>query len=331
MLDEGQTLAREGRDVVIGYFEPHGRKDTIAKTEGIELVPRRSIEYRGTVFEEMDVAGILARRPEICLVDELPHTNVPGAERAKRWEDVIALLEAGIDVYSTINVQHLESLNDQVLQITGVRVRETVPDWVMRQADEVVMVDLTPRALLNRLMRGVVYPPDKARRAMDYFFKESTLVALRELALRETAHEVNVRVVDMASRLPRAPLAAVGGERLLVFVTESEAAQALVRRARRVADYLGAEVYAVYIKAGEQVERAVQLARVLQIETRELEGEDHAAALVEFARTHKVTHLFVSRPRYEAPRWLTGRNLVHRIIRLAKEIEVIVVAARGAA
>lgn len=329
MLDEGQTLARDGRDVVIGYFEPHGRKDTIAKTEGIELVPRRCIEYRGSVFEDMDVPGILARQPEICLVDELPHTNVPGAERSKRWEDVIALLEAGIDVYSTINVQHLESLNDQVLQITGIRVRETVPDWVLRQADEVVMVDLTPRALLNRLLRGVVYPPDKARRAMDYFFKESTLVALRELALRETAHEVNVRVVDMASRLPRA--AAVGGERLLVFVTESEAAQALVRRARRVADYLGAEVYAVYAKAGEDVERAVALARVLQIETRELEGDDHAAALVEFARTHKVTHLFVSRPHYEGPRWFTGRNLVHRIVRMAKEIEVIVVAARGAA
>jgi two-component system sensor histidine kinase KdpD len=325
MLDEAQILKRQGRDVVIGYFEPHGRKDTIAKTEGLELVPRRTIEYRGSVFEEMDVPGILARRPEVCLVDELPHTNVPGAERAKRWEDVIALLEAGIDVFSTINVQHLESLNDQVLQITGIRVRETVPDWVLRQADEVVMVDLTPRALLNRLLRGVVYPADKARRAMDYFFKESTLVALRELALRETAHEVNVRVVDMASKLPRAPSASVGGERLLVFVTEIEGAEALVRRARRVADYLGAECYAVYARATQNVERAIALARVLQIETRELEGDDHAQSLVEFARAHKVTHIFVARPRYEGFRWFTGRNLIHRIVRLAKDMEVIVV------
>jgi two-component system, OmpR family, sensor histidine kinase KdpD len=331
MLDEAQTLQRQGRDVAIGYFEPHGRKDTIAKTQGLEMVPRRSIEYRGSTFEEMNVPAILTRRPEICLVDELPHTNVPGAERAKRWEDVIALLEAGIDVFSTINVQHLESLYDQVLQITGIRVRETVPDWVLRQADEVVMVDLTPRALLNRLMRGAVYPSDKARRAMDFFFKESTLVALRELALRETAHEVNVRVVDMASRLPRAPSASVGGgERLLVFVTEVEGAEALVRRARRVADFLGAECYAVYVRAAQQVERAVALARVLHIETRELEGDDHAQALVEFARAHKVTHIFVGRPRYDGVHWFTGRNLIHRIVRLAKEMEVIVVAERRA-
>src|SRR5215471_11631043 len=138
MLDEGQTLRREGEDVVIGYFEPHGRKNTIAKSEGLETVPRRRIEYRGSTFEEMDTAAVLARRPAICLVDELPHTNVPGAERAKRWEDVIALLEVGIEVFTTMNVQHLESLNDQVRQITGIHVRETVPDWVLREADEVV-------------------------------------------------------------------------------------------------------------------------------------------------------------------------------------------------
>jgi len=331
MLDEGQALRARGEDVLIGYFEPHGRKDTIARTVGLETIPRRRLEYRGSEFDEMDTPAILARKPSICLVDELPHTNVPGAERAKRWEDVLALLEAGIEVLTTMNVQHLESLNDQVFQITGIRVRETVPDWVLHDADEVVMVDLTPRALLNRLMRGVVYPADKARRAMDYFFKESTLVALRELALRETAHEVNVRFVDMAGRLPQAPAAGAlgGGERLLVFVTEVEGASALVRRARRVADYLGAECYAVYVREGECVERAVSLARTLHIEARELEGEDRAAALVEFARTHKVTHIFVARPRYSGLRWFTARNLVHRIVQLAKEMEVIVVAGRG--
>ncbi len=329
MLEEGQAMAREGRDVAIGYFEPHGRKDTIAKTEGLEIVPRRRIEYRGTVFEEMDFPGILARRPAICLVDELPHTNVPGAERGKRWEDVIALLEAGIGVFSTMNIQHLESLNDQVLQITGIRVRETVPDWVLHRATEVVMVDLTPRALLNRLMRGVVYPADKAHRAMEHFFQESTLVALREMALRETAHEVNVRVVDMGARLPRLPLPGAGDERLLVFVTETEGAEALVRRARRVADYLGAECYAVYRRDGERVERAVALARTLHIETRELEAEDAAAGLVEFARTHRVTHIFLARPRYEGLGRLAGANLVHRVVGMAKEMEVIVVAERG--
>src|SRR5437667_1544581 len=192
MLDECRRLQREGHDVVIGYFEPHGRQDTIAKTEGLEILTRRRVEYRGREFEEMDTPAILARQPKICAVDEFPHTNVPGSERAKRWEDVMVLLEAGIDVMTTMNLQHLESLNDEIFQIAGIRVRETVPDWVVRQADEVVMVDVTPEALLNRLKRGAVYAPDKASRALDNFLKEQTLTALRELALRQAAHEVDV-------------------------------------------------------------------------------------------------------------------------------------------
>jgi len=193
MLEEAQAAKRAGIDVVIGYFEPHARKDTIAKTEGLEVVPRRKVEYRGGLFEEMDTAAIIRRRPELCVVDEFPHTNVPGSERLKRWQDVQALLEAGIDVLTTMNIQHLESLNDQIWNITGIRVRETIPDWVMQQADQVVMVDLTPRALLNRLSRGVVYSQDKAQKALENFFRESTLVVLRELALRQTAHEVDIR------------------------------------------------------------------------------------------------------------------------------------------
>src|SRR5262249_41843147 len=157
-------------------FEPHGRQETIAKTEGLEIIPRKKVEYRGTLFEEMDAAAILARRPAVCLVDEFPHTNVPGSEREKRWEDVEAMRAIGIDVLTTMNIQHLESLNDHVRQISGIRVRETIPDWVVQQADEVVMVDLTPRALLHRLDRGVVYAKDKAERAKQNFFQESTLV-----------------------------------------------------------------------------------------------------------------------------------------------------------
>src|SRR5712692_6680242 len=160
MLEEAQHMKGAGVDLVIGYLEPHGRKDTIAKAEGLELIPRKKIAYRGSTFEEMDTDAILARRPRVCLVDELPHTNVPGSERAKRWEDVQVLLDAGIDVLTTMNIQHLESLNDQVWNISGVRVRETVPDWVVQQADEVVMVDLTPRALLHRLQRGGAYGRD---------------------------------------------------------------------------------------------------------------------------------------------------------------------------
>ena len=156
MLEEAQDLKASGSDIVIGYFEPHARKETIAKTEGLEIVPRRRIQYRDSIFEEMDTEAILAKHPQVCVVDEFPHTNVPGSERSKRWEDVEELLAAGIDVLTTMNIQHLESLNDHIWQISGIRVRETVPDWVVQQADDVVMVDLTPRALINRLQRGVV-------------------------------------------------------------------------------------------------------------------------------------------------------------------------------
>src|SRR6195256_4119226 len=178
MLEEARALKAQNVDVAIGYFEPHARKDTIAKTEGLEMIPRRMVEYRGTVFEEMDTDAILARHPQVCAVDEFPHTNVPGSDRAKRWEDVQVLLDAGIDVLTTMNIQHLESLNDHVWQITGIKMQETVPDWVVQQADDVVMVDLTPRALINRLERGAVYPPERVPRALENFFRESTLVAL---------------------------------------------------------------------------------------------------------------------------------------------------------
>src|SRR5215475_6128845 len=196
MLEEAQELKRQGADVVVGYFEPHGRRDTIEKTEGLDIIPRRKIEYRGVTFEEMDTEAILRRAPLICDVDEFAHTNVPGSERAKRWEDVMVLLDTGIDVLTTMNLQHLESLNDQIWQITGVRVRETVPDWVIKQADEVVMVDVTPEALINRLRRGVVYEPEKATKALENFFREQSLAALRELALRQAAHEVELRLKD---------------------------------------------------------------------------------------------------------------------------------------
>src|SRR5580700_5940137 len=193
MLEEAQQLKRQGKDVVVGYFEPHKRKDTIAKTEGLEMIPTKTINYRGVALQEMDTAAIQTRRPAICVVDELAHTNVPGSERTKRWEDVQVLLDGGIDVMTNMNIQHLESLNDQIFHITGVRVRETVPDWFVKSADEVVMVDATTGALLNRLKRGDIYALEKAQKAMENFFKESTLASLRELALRQTAHELELR------------------------------------------------------------------------------------------------------------------------------------------
>src|SRR5580692_11981616 len=199
MLEEAQHLKRQGKDIVIGYFEPHGRKDTIAKTSGLEMIPTRKINYRDVAFQEMDTDAIIRRHPAICVVDELAHTNVPGSERTKRWEDVQVLLDAGIDVITNMNIQHLESLNDQVFHITGVRVRETLPDWFVKGADEVVMVDATVGALLNRLKRGDIYATEKAEKAMENFFKESNLTALRELALRQTAHELESRESTSAS------------------------------------------------------------------------------------------------------------------------------------
>jgi two-component system sensor histidine kinase KdpD len=344
MLEEARNLSARGVDVVVGYFEPHGRKDTIALTEGLEIIPRKPVDYRGAVFEEMDTDAILARRPAVCAVDEFPHTNVPGSERNKRWEDVNVLLEAGIDVLTTMNIQHLESLNDQVWHIAGVRVRETIPDWVVQQAAEVVMIDLTPRALMHRLERGVVYGKEKAQRAMENFFRESTLVALRELALRETAHEVEHRGWSESA----GPEGSSGTEvasgprhKILVLVTTDPKTAMAIRRARRVADYLEAECFAVAVLPSadlgrlpepdrEAMERHLNFARNLHIETRIVEGDAPAETAVDFARRNEITQIFVARA--EPRRWplpLLFRDVVQKIVHSAKEMQIVIVADRN--
>jgi two-component system, OmpR family, sensor histidine kinase KdpD len=333
MLEEAQHLREQGVDVVVGYFEPHKRADTIAKTAGLEFVPRRKVEYRGTTFEEMDTEAILLRSPAVCLVDEFAHTNVPGSSRSKRWEDVLALLDAGIEVWTTMNLQHLESLNDQVLQISGIRVRETVPDWMIKQAAEVVMVDVTPDALINRLKRGAVYEPGKAEQALANFFKEQTLVALRELALRQVAHEVETRHTAISAGASRS------ADRILIHVTADPATAMLIRRGHRVADYLQAESFAVYVcpvpdfsnlPAGqrEAVERHLNFARNLRIETRILNDENVAERIVEFARDQHVTQIFLAHPRSTTRTLRSRRELVSRILKLAHDMQVIVVAER---
>ena len=339
MLEECHRLRREGRDVVIGYFEPHGRQETIARTEGLEIVPRKIVEYRGHRFEEMDAEAILARRPEICAVDEFPHTNVPGSPRAKRWEDVMVLMDESIDVLTTMNVQHLESLNDQMVEITGIRVRETIPDWVVQQAAEVVLIDLTPRALLNRMERGVVYAPDKAQRATENFFKEPILAALREMALRQTAHEVDWRQTGLADSLSEPARPVEPRERILIHITESPSTAGLIRRGRRVADYLKAECFAVCVtppsgmadlakNAREATEKHLDFARKLHIETRVLEGDDTAEALVDFARLNGVTQIFLAKPPKRPVLLLNRKQMAMRIVDLAKDMQVTVVADR---
>lgn len=350
MLEEAQGLKRKGVDVVIGYFEPHSRQATIDMARGLEMVPRRNLFYRGSPFEEMDTAAILRRRPQVCVVDEFAHTNVPGSERAKRWQDVRVLLDDGIDVLTNMNVQHLESLNDTVWQASGVRVHETVPDWVVKEADEVVMVDLPPHALLNRLSRGVVYPHEKAQQALENFFREPTLVTLRELALRQTAHEVDLRHESqkevgfarsfLLRNQPGSPVRREESpDRLLIHITADPSTAALIRRGRRVADFLNAECFAVFVNTGSGlhslpvaerriVEKQLNFARNLRIETRILEGEQVAETLVGFARRQGITQILLLRPRQKNLPAVFGRNLVQQIVWLARDMQVTIVAKR---
>lgn len=330
MLEEAQDLKASGVDIAVGYFEPHARLETIAKTEGLEIISRRKIQYRDAAFEEMDTDAILARHPQVCVVDEFPHTNVPGSERSKRWEDVEVLLAAGIDVLTTMNIQHLESLNDQIWQISGIRVRETIPDWVVQQAAEVVMVDLTPRALLNRLQRGVVYERRKAELALQNFFREQTLVALRELALRQAAHEVEHRSGEYPASLRK-------HHRILALVTADPKTAMVIRRAKRVSDFLGAECFAVAVQPTgdlsglgqtdrEAIDRHLNFARNLHIETRILEGDDIGATLVDFGRRNQVTQIFLTRPQRKA--WPISRDPAQRVLSLAKEMLIVIVSDR---
>ncbi len=341
MLEDGQNLKSQGVDVAIGYFEAHGRKDTIAKTEGLEMIPRAKISYRGSVFEEMDANAILARHPHVCLVDEFAHTNVPGSARTKRWEDIEALRNAGIDIVTTMNVQHLESLNDQVWEITGIRVHETIPDWVVQQADEVVIVDLSPRALIHRLERGVIYDREKVERALQNFFRESTLVALRELALRETAHELEHRVKgDEGGETPEKPgRKQTRQHKILLLITSDPKTAISIRRAKRVSDFLESECFAVAVLPSgdlslmpetdrEAIEKHLNFARNMRIETRILEGKDVAQTLVDFARINQITQIFLTRTpdRSYMPAWSGG--LPQKIVRLARDMQIVIVSGR---
>ena len=299
MLLEGHAEQEAGRDVVIGFLETHGRAETARLAQGLAMVPRRRVSYRETVIEEMDLPAVLQRAPELCLIDELAHTNAPAVEHAKRYEDVEDVLAAGIDVLSTVNVQHLESLNDQVTELSGVRVRETIPDAVVARADEVVLVDLTPEALLERLRAGKIYPRERIDAALNNFFRIENLSALREVALRQVAEEVGAkrrptevissREESLAEGTPQAV-----GERLLALVEPYPGAQRLVRRAWRSAQRLNADLDLLWVRRPgqrleEDNERSLtalrQLAAILGAKMYEEESDDVAAAVADFAIT----------------------------------------------
>jgi len=335
MLQEGRQAALEGRDVVIGYLEPHERPDTAALAEGLEVVPRLRAPHGGLTLEEMDVDAVLRRAPELALVDELAHTNAPGARNEKRYQDIDEILDAGIDVISTVNIQHLESLNDSIAEFTVVRVRETFPDRILEEADDVVLVDLTPEALQERLRAGKVYPKERAEAALLNFFRTENLSALRELALREVADDVEARrqtaVLDPLSQQ-------AVNERVLVLVTPEPRSQRLLRRAWRSAQRLGSEVDALWVrKPGQKLsdEEATSLAAlrrlavILGAHFLEEEGDDLVQAVREVARERGTTYVLVGTPDESRRREVLRGSLVSALVRELPGIDIRVVANRA--
>ncbi|WP_249009799.1 histidine kinase [Conexibacter sp. DBS9H8] len=327
MLQEGRAEAEAGRDVVIGYLEPHDRPDTAAQAVGLEVLPRRGVSYRNNRIEELDLVGILTRDPELCLIDELAHTNAPGVEHAKRYEDVEEVLAAGVDVYSTVNVQHLEGLNDRVSELTGIRVRETIPDRLLSEADEVVLVDLTPEALIERLRAGKIYPPDAIGAALDGFFRIENLAALRETALRQVAEEVEAKRV----RTDHA-------DRLLALITPQPGAQRIVRRAWRTAQRIGAELDVLWVAGREptaaeeeQLAALRSLTSVLGAHLLVEYGEPVAEVIARVVGERASTFVVVGapRPRGSLARLLAPELALQLLARLPG-VDVQIVAARAA-
>ncbi len=337
MLNAARAARAGGRDVVAGIVETHGRAETQALAEGLEIIPRKGIAYRGRLVPEFDLDAALARRPSLLLVDEYAHSNVEGSRHPKRWQDVQDLLAAGIDVWTTLNIQHVESLNDVVQRITGVRVRETVPDMALEKADEIILVDLPSDELIKRLADGKVYVEDTATRAVQSFFKPGNLTALRELALRRVAARVDSDLVErMQGSAIAGPWAA--GERLLVCVGPDGAAERVVREAKRLADLMDARWFAVTVERPGHVlpthERArldagMRLAETLGAETRALVAGDIPAEVLRVARFENVTQIIVGKARRRWPLGLLRRSLAHALVRASDGIAVHVVTAEA--
>ncbi len=343
MLQEGRAEAEAGRDVVIGYLEPHDRPETLAQSEHLEFVARRHVRHRDAELVEMDLPAVLARRPELALIDELAHTNAPGVEHPKRFQDVDDVLAAGIDVYSTVNVQHLESLNDQVAELTGVTVRETLPDDVLGKADEVVIVDLTPEALLARMRAGKIYPPERVHAALNGFFKVENLAALREVALRQVAEEVeSKRLIGVSApsreeRLIETAAAQAVAERLLALVEPQPSSQRIVRRAWRSAQRLGAALDVLWVGPPDREPTAEQRAQLDAL--RRLTSVLGAHLLVEHgqlvevvcrvARDRGTTYVLMGAPRKRRGLGRLGDPLPIQLVERLPGIDVRIVSQRG--
>src|SRR6267378_8131558 len=336
MLEAVREQKADGVDVLVGYVETHGRAETDALLAGLERLPARMVDYRGTALRELDLDAALARRPALILVDELAHTNAPGLRHAKRWQDVVELLDAGINVYTTMNVQHLETLNDVVAKITGVVVRETVPDSVFEQADEAELIDLPPDELLERFKDGKVYMPEQAQEAVKHFFRKGNLIALRELALRRTAERVDaqMRVYMHEHAIGKSwPTA----ERLLVCISPGPESARLVRAGKRMADRLGAPWVAAYVETAAQlrlppevrdrVTQTLRLAEQLGAETVRLPGEKMSEAILAFAHDRNVTKIVVGKPRRRLWTRILIGSIVDTLVQGSGDIDIYVISA----
>src|SRR6202158_1076974 len=337
MLSEGIRRHHRGEDVVIGFVETHGRKGIEELCPQLEAVPRRKLEYKGTIFEEMDVDSIVARRPAVVLVDELAHTNIPGSKHRKRYEDIQEILAAKIDVLSTLNIQHMESLAPTVRTITGVTVRETVPDWVPLTANETVMVDLTPEALQNRMERGDVYTAEKVGQALQNFFRRGNLIALRELALRQVAEHVD-RSLESYMTAKEIEENWKVRERLAVCVSSNPAAQYLTARGARMARRLDAELYVVYVEGSraekeadrKALEANLRFAEDLGATIVRLKGRSVADAVSNFVREKHITQVLFGRTAVKGMRKYLYLSAVHRFLREAPSVDVHIVTHEGA-
>jgi len=335
MLLEGRQAQEEGRDVVIGYLEPHDRPETSALAEGLEIVPRFRTQHGTLELEEMDLDGVLARAPALALIDELAHTNAPGMRHEKRWRDIEEVLDAGMDVISTVNIQHLESLNDAIFELTEIRVRETFPDRILDEADEVVLVDLSPEELQERLRAGKVYPKDQAAIALENFFRADKLGALRELVLREVAEDVEAR---RAAR-PLEPLSHQAvAERVLALVEPQPKSQRIMRRAWRSAQRFGTEMDALWVRPpgrppteeeATQVAALRRLAGILGVHFLEEEGDDLVAMVRRVAAQRGSTYIFVGTPDESRRREIFGGSLLSRMVRELPGLDIRVIANRA--
>jgi two-component system, OmpR family, sensor histidine kinase KdpD len=339
MLSEGQRRKQRGTDVVIGFVEGHGRPSTEELIEGLEVVPRKSVEYRGTQFEELDLAAVLERHPRVALVDELAHTNVPGSgPNVKRWQDTFALLDAGIDVVTTVNIQHLESIADAVEHMTGVRIRERVPDWVVRKADQIELVDSSPEQLRRRMLHGNIYPANKVPQALTHFFQTDNLIALRELALRFLADETEEELLEHLKR-HRTDAIWDTTERIMVGVTGAPGTDTLLRRAARIAARVKGDLDVVHIVSEDNSrprdDRAVDALRVLAADLgarwHDIRGSDPARAMIDFAQSHQITQIVIGSSQRSRWQEITGGgSIVRKLIRQAgaRDTDVHVIARR---